>query len=502
MSAAKMAPREGFGALLSPEAMSLLTGLSEFLDGRGVAAYLVGGFIRDVLLGRAAADIDIAVAADPLVTAQQVAIALDGKFVRLDTEHRTGRVILPGTKIDFSPLNSTIEADLARRDFAIDALAWELNPLAHGELGGELIDPHGGTRDLEAGIVRAVSPTAFRADGVRLLRAVRLAAELDFAIDLATESLLRQDAHLVAGVAGERVREELLRLLHLPQGHRLWGYLDRLGLLTALIPELTPEKGVSQPREHYWDVFEHSLMTIDSVDYLLRRGDWEYGGGELLAAAPWSTQLSEYFDRPLSGLGSRRALLKLAALLHDVAKPQTKALQPDGRTRFLGHAPAGAVVAAEIMTRLRFSGREIKYVTTLIEHHLRPTQMSQQGMPSRRAIYRYFRDTGEAGVDILFLSLADHLATRGPTLDGAGWREHARLVDYVLEKRFTETEVVAPPRLLDGHDLMNNFGLEPGPQIGRLLGALYEAQAAGEVGSREEALAYIGRCLEGKERGL
>jgi poly(A) polymerase len=500
MSAAQTAPGEGFGALLSPEALRLLTGLSELLDGQGVTAWLVGGFIRDVLLGRPAADIDIAVAADPLVTAQQVAATLGGKFVRLDTEHRTGRVILPATEIDFSPLDGTIEADLARRDFTIDALAWALNPLARDNSGGELIDPHGGARDLEAGIVRVVSPTVFRADGVRLLRAVRLAAELDFTIDPATEALLGRDAPLVTEVAGERVREELLRQMHLPQGHRLWGYIDRLGLLTALIPELTPEKGVGQPREHYWDVFEHSLMTIDGVDYLLRRGDWEYGGGELLSAAPWSTELSEYFDSPLSGLGSRRALLKLAALLHDIAKPQTKALQPDGRTRFLGHAPAGAATAAEIMTRLRFSGREIKYVTTLIEH--RPTQMSQQGMPSRRAIYRYFRDTGEAGVDILFLSLADHLATRGPTLDREGWREHARLVDYVLEKRSAETEIVAPPRLLDGHDLIKHFGLEPGPQIGRLLAALREAQAAGEIGSREEALAYIGRCLEGKERGL
>lgn len=148
-----------------------------------------------------------------------------------------------------------------------------------------------------------------------------------------------------------------------------------------------------------------------------------------------------------------------------------------------------------VLERLRFSSREIKLVEVMVRNHLRPTQMSQQGLPSRRAIYRYFRDTGEAGIDILFLSLADHLATRGPDLREAGWREHTATVTYVLERRFAEEAPAVPPKIVDGYDIMECFGLNPGPRIGELLEAVGEAQAGGEVSTREEALAYLERLL-------
>jgi len=189
-------------------------------------------------------------------------------------------------------------------------------------------------------------------------------------------------------------------------------------------------------------------------------------------------------------------LLKLAALLHDVAKPRTKALTEDGRTRFLGHDKEGAAIAADILERLRFSGKEVKLVEIVIKYHMRPGQMSQEGLPTHRAIYRYFRDCGETGIDILFLSLADHLATRGPNLNLTGWQEHARLVDYVLAQHAEQEKLVAPAGLVSGHDLINVFNMKPGPRIGQLLEAVREAQASGEVSTREEALAYVRERLE------
>ena len=131
----------------------------------------------------------------------------------------------------------------------------------------------------------------------------------------------------------------------------------------------------------------------------------------------------------------------------------------------------------------------------MVEQHMRPGQMSQCELPSRRAIYRYFRDTGESGIGILFLNLADHLATRGPLLDMALWQEHVQMVAYILEKQAEEESLVVPPKLIDGHDLINIFGMQPGPEIGVLLEALHEAQAAGEVVSRDEAMAYIRHLL-------
>ena len=252
---------------------------------------------------------------------------------------------------------------------------------------------------------------------------------------------------------------------------------------------------MEQPREHSWNVFDHSLQTVIAVDFLLHQGSWQYASDEVLAVVPWSEALAEHFAQKVGGGSSRRSLLKLAALLHDICKPETKAVGEDGRTHFLEHAKLGAAAAVDILARLRFSGKEAKLVEIVINYHMRPGQMSQQGLPTQRAIYRYFRDTGEAGIDILFLSLADHLATRGPNLDIAGWTEHTRMVEYVLEKHFEQQKLVEPVRLVDGHDLINIFGLSPGPALGEILEAVREAQASGELSDRQEALDYIRQRL-------
>ena len=509
------------------EASLLLTKVSNFLTEQDVQSYVVGGFVRDVLLGRDTADIDIAVEADALEIAPKVATALGGKYVLLDEVNRVGRVIVankeaPSTKkrweLDFSSVDDNIKHDLARRDFTIDAMAVDLRKivtqphlltLPHLKKRDEvspkpplLIDPLNGWNDLHQRVVRAVTKTAFELDAARLLRAVRLATELGFSIDNETEALIRKYSHLIADVAGERVREELLRLLAIPQAEQLLPYLDELGLLTAMIPELAQTKGVKQPKEHFWGVFDHSLKTVVAVDFLLRQGVWEYASEKVLAVAPWSAVLNQHFDLEVSSGSTRRLLLKLAALLHDIAKPQTKAIDANGRMRFLGHAREGAAIAAGILERLRFTTKEIKLVEIMIRHHLRPMQMSHNELPSHRAIYRYFRDTGEAGIDILFLSLADHLATRGPHLNLGQWEEHTQIVNYVLTQRFQEESLVAPPKLIDGHDLINIFDMSPGPKIGEFLEAVREAQASGELTTRQEAISYIERLLTSLDKQL
>jgi len=231
-------------------------------------------------------------------------------------------------------------------------------------------------------------------------------------------------------------------------------------------------------------------------------GTWEYAGEDVLTPVLWSPELSRHFDREISSGSTGRSLLKLAALLHDIAKPQTRIIDDDGRARFLGHQQEGAATAAAIMERLRSSNREIKLVELLIKYHLRPTQMSHEGIPTHRAIYRYFRDTGEAGIDLLFLCLADHLATRGPSLDPRQWQEHTQMTEYVLARHFEEESLSAPPKLIDGHDVMKTFGLSPGPRVGELLETLREAQAAGEVTTRQQAHDYIGHLLNNQTQTL
>ncbi|UCH42768.1 MAG: CCA tRNA nucleotidyltransferase [Dehalococcoidales bacterium] len=483
-----------------------LTRIIGYLNEHRIKSYVVGGLLRDMMLGRVVADIDIAVTSDGPGTAAGIASAIGGKHVILDKINRIGRVVVadqgaPSGKgqweFDFTAIKENIEQDLARRDFTVNAMAIDT-----GQIGGDvpslqLIDPFNGLDDLEKGVIRVVSETALESDALRLMRAIRLAAELGFSISQPTETLIQASSHLLAGVAGERVRDELLRLMVLPGAGESMLYLDKLCLLTVIFPELAKTKEVEQPKEHYWDVFGHSLRTVAAVEFLLRQGTLEYAGNKVLAIVPWSDMLSDHFNQKVSS-SPRSALIKLAALLHDIAKPQTRAIDAAGRMRFIGHANEGAVMIAGLLSRLRFSVKEAKLVETMVKHHLRPGQMAQEGLPTSRAIYRYFRDTEGTGIDILFLNLADHLATRGPNLILSNWKEHARMTEYVLLKHLEEESITRPAKLVDGHDIIDVFAINPGPQVGELLEAVREAQAAGEITTREEALGYIHDCLLSK----
>ncbi len=464
---------------------------------------MVGGFLRDALLGRKSHDVDVAVAADPLLVGRQLADALAGHFFPLHEEHKAARIVLPAGEavrsLDLLPLHLEIEADLAQRDLTINAMAVPIERLV-GERGPSIIDPCGGRRDLDERIVRMVRPEAFRADPLRLLRAVRLCAELDFALDPQTAAVIAENASLLSQTAPERQRDELMRILATPRAAPGLRLADKLGLLEPILPEVTATKGEEQPKEHQWDVFDHSLETVVALDALLGSekpadGRWARLWRELWGKMGEYPAVREHFEEEVSQGHTRAALLKLAALLHDIAKPETRTIEDDGRMRFFGHAPAGAARAAVVARRLRFSGAEVRQVEAMVKEHLRPLQIAQDGPPSRRALYRYFRDAGEAGIDVLFLSLADHLATVGPRLDWDDWRAHLGVVGFILAWRFQE-EVAPPPRLITGHDLMDALGLTPGPLVGRLLEAVQEAQAAGEVTTREQALALARQELE------
>jgi len=487
---------------IDQDLLAILLKLSDVLKRQNCSAYVVGGFVRDWLLGRKTDDVDITVKGDALSIAQDVARAIAGKYVLLDETNRIARVIITDEKpwhLDFSSFLNNIEDDLARRDFTIDAMAVEFQALISG--APEFIDPFSGKVDLKKKLVRAVSQRSFTEDAARLLRAVRLAAELGFKIAPDTENLIKKDCHLARSVSGERLREELVSLLALPDSAALIRYLDKTGLLIAVIPEMQELKGAKQPKEHYWDVFNHSVETIATVEFLLRESKWKYGKDDLLAVVPWSEEIGVHFDEEVSSGSNRRLLLKLGALMHDIAKPATRTVDETGRTRFLGHAKEGAAIAVTVLERLRFSGRETRLVENLIYHHLRPAQMANNGLPTSRAVYRYFRDTEGAGVDVLFLALADYLATHGPKLDIEEWKQHNLLISFILAEHFKQEIKVLPAKLIDGHDLMDIFGLRPGPLLGQLLAEVREAQAAEELSTREEALELVRRELEKRHCG-
>ena len=460
--------------------------------------YVVGGTLRDALLDRPLADLDLAVPGDAHEVARTLASRLGGHFVSLDAERDTARVVLdegPVRIIDIARLRGTIAADLAQRDFTIDALAAPIESLANSTTV-EVIDPHDGLADLEQGVIRLVSEQALVDDPLRLLRAVRLAVQLDFQLAPETGDAIRRHAGRIGQASAERQRDELARCFATARAGRSLRIMDELGLLEQLFPEVTAGRGVEQPKEHYWDVFDHAIETVSALDFML---DDEEPSDERAASfhtALWDAlsfqpSLKSHFAQELNQGRSRTALLKLAGLLHDVAKPETRAPDDTGRIRFFGHAERGAETAATVLRRLRFSRRETELVALMVEEHLRPGQLSHEGPPSRRAVFRYFRDTGDAAESILLLSLADHLAARGPRLRIEGWRRNVAYIAHVLARRDEQVAIVRPSRLLTGNDIMATLDIGPGPEIGRLLTALEEARACGEVASRDEALAFI-----------
>lgn len=462
--------------------------------GHETKGFVVGGTVRDVLMGRISRDLDIAIGGDALAFARSLAREYGGHFVALDEERATARVVLaegPLFYIDVTRLHGSIEQDLKRRDYTVDALAVPLGST-------EVIDVTGGLDDLRARTVRMTSAAVLTADPVRPLRGARIAAELGFAIETDTAREIRRLARDVSEASPERCRDELARIFALERAAVGVRLLDGLGLLDALLPELAAGRGCTQPAEfHVFDVFEHNVRTLEAMDAMLAPHRPE-GGSEWMrdalwgALARWEPELRQFLAEELTPGVARGALLKIAALLHDVGKPETRSVESDGRIRFLDHGDVGARRAASIMRRLRFATREIALVKLLVAEHLRPVQLAPLGaLPTRRALYRFHRVAGDALPLVLLLALADGAAARGDQVSRDGWSRQAAYMNGLLVRLSEEEGIVRAPRLLTGHDIMEQFGIGEGPQVGRLLEELREAQATGDVTDRDSALTFV-----------
>ena len=479
--------------------MDLLSRLRAHCASAGVQAYLLGGYVRDALLGRATHDVDLAVPDNAEALAQEIAQELGGTSVPLDPErgiHRVAGIPFGPTKwrVDVSTLQGSINDDLRMRDFTVDAIAVTLADTAGAVSEWPLVDPTGGVVDLRAGLVRQTSPGVLAEDPLRLLRAVRIATQTGFAVDADTEQEVRDHAPLLANVSAERVREELLTILSLPHVGRSLEMLDELGLLDVVLPELAPARGVTQPVEHHWDVFYHTLHCVDFAERVL---DADFRATDPAGRhVPWPDWADDYFAEEYADGHTRATFLKLACLLHDIAKPETKSVQPNGRVRFLGHPVKGATTTHNVMRRLRTSGKAREAVAVMVEQHLRPSQLAQRGeVPTARAIYRYYRDLKDVAVDTLYLCMADYLAARGPELDLEDWAQHCTRMQFTLDEGRAQKAPQRRERLLTGHDLMTLFNLPSGPELRPLLEMVQESGAAGEVKTRAEAVTLVSQVL-------
>jgi poly(A) polymerase len=467
--------------------------------------YLVGGAVRDAMLGRVSHDLDFALSRNGIRTAKRVANALKADFYPLDPERDTGRVIVQaedGTRtfMDFATFRGPdLEADLIGRDFTINAIAMDLH-------SRELHDPLGGVVDLKDKRLRACSPSAFSDDPVRILRGVRQAAGYGFRLQAETRHRMKAAVGRLGNVSPERLRDELFRILEGPQPAACLRALDKLGALQNILPELSALKGVEQPAPHVSEVWTHTLSAVQHLESILAALTPDYhpesaedifNGLLVLRLGRYRRKLAEYFGAPLNVNRSIRGLLFLTVLYHDAGKPSCRTVGEQGQVRFLGHDQRGAELAAERARLLSLSNDEMEHMEIVIRNHMRLHYLAdrlvkEKKAPSRRAIYRFFRDVGQAGIDSVLLGLADCRATYEHSLPQETWSAYLDVSRTLLENWWEKPqESIAPPALINGNDLIKAFGISSGPKLGELLEAVREAQATGKVCTRMEALELV-----------
>jgi putative nucleotidyltransferase with HDIG domain len=448
-------------------------------------AWVVGGAVRDAVLGREIADLDLAVAGDPGSAAKAIAQGLGEHAFELSAEFGTWRVVSPerGWQIDATVLRGDdIEADLAERDFTVGAVAV---PIA----GGEPIDPFGGLADLERKVLRAVGEGSFSGDPLRLLRAARLAAELELEVDAGTVELARAAAARAAEPAGERQLTELRQLLGGPDPLRGLSLLDELRLTPVVLPEVEALRGVEQGPNHHLDVHGHTLAVLEHT--LEVEGDLPRFAGER------ADEVAALLAEPLADEMSRATALRFGALFHDIAKPETRA-EYDGFVGFRGHDQVGADTVAGICRRLRASRRLTQHLQGLTLHHLRLGFLIPEAPLPPRRVHEYLRATEPVAVDVTLLTVADRLSARGagPLARPEMVEAHLTLARQMIGAALDWRRDGSPAPLLRGDELAREAGIEEGARLGELLAELEAAQYAGEIGNREEALEHARKWIE------
>ena len=466
-----------------------LTVLQQLARQRKVKVYLVGGFLRDRLLERPCLDFDFAVGKGAVALARAFARKVKGAFVLLDAEHGCGRVVKKDNgrilTFDFADFRkSTLRGDLRHRDFTVNTLCADIAGLDSG-VSLDVKDALGGLKDIKARVIRMTGPGVFQEDPLRIMRAYSLQAQLGFKIERATAAQIKKDRELIRVPAAERIREELFKIFESPRAAAALRALDRAGLLERVIPQITVMYGVRQGTYHHLDVWPHSLETVAQVEKVFE----EY------ASDP---DVSAYLAEPLGGAHSRRAVIKLAALLHDVGKPQTRRNEPGGRISFHGHENVGRAITRHAAKQLKISTKERYALEDMVRMHLRPGYLSNFKRPSDKAVFRYFRDAGDEAAAILLLSLADQRSTCGPATTAADQKHHDTICRGLLKSWFARKKEKPVVRLISGHDLIKKLKLKPSPLFAQILGAVEEQQAVGKITSAHEALEMARKIAEKK----
>lgn len=479
---------------------------------RNTKLYLVGGALRDLLMGRQKSnpDIDFCLEKDAISFGREVAAKLRAGFVVLDEEHGFSRVVKKTGKgfitLDFTDFRGrNLKEDLKHRDFSINSLALELNNVftlssrkkgraggparkesscrnSNRELKRAFIDLSGGIRDLKSRKIRMVHNKVFDEDPLRILRAFSLAALFGFKIERKTAELIKRKRLKLKNVSPERIRDEIFKVLSVPGTDKVFLQLDSAGILQIIFPEIRTLHKLRQGGYHHLDVWKHTLETIKNF--------------ELISADPKKTKgIDGYLNEEISGGRRRYELVKLAALLHDIGKPKTFRIE-NNKVQFHGHEHVGAQMGGDIGERLKLSNEEVRMLRRIIFFHLRPGYLVMNPVLTLRAKYRFFRDAESEAVSVLLLSLADQRATRGYLRLERSRRRHERVSRLLIREYFSQISQEPVPRIINGDDIISEFKLKPSPLVGKILREVEELRAIGKIKTREEALGVSARLIK------
>lgn len=468
----------------------ILREVLRFAKARKVKLYLVGGILRDLIVGREkeTPDFDFAIKRGAVNFGKGLAKELKAGFVVLDKEHGACRIVKKSNDktytLDFTDFRAdTIEKDLLLRDFTINALAVELEKaLGLEDLNDLLIDPYKGRLDIKGKLIRIVGKNSFKDDPLRIMRAFSLAAIFGFAIDKATLKSARSEKQRLPKVSGERIRDELFKIFATQNAFDFFGHLDKLRILDIIFPEIKKMRGIGQGPYHHLDAWQHTLETMKQLESLLK----DLRGNE---------DMQKYLGEEISADRKRRALMKLGAFLHDIGKPKTLRHE-EGRTTFHGHERVGRNMTEDIVRRLRLSNDELSALQRIVLWHLRPGYLADTGRPTARAKFRFFRDAGSEAVSTLLISIADQRATKGPLTTNASRAQHEKVVFGMIKEYYRKKKEKKIARLINGDELIKKFKLEPSLLIGKMLREIEELQAIGKIKTKKEAFEAAAKLIK------
>ena len=471
----------------------LLSDILYFLkpDSGNHQVWLVGGSIRDLLRGKDTCyDLDLTLSFNPFKAAREYARSTGSGFVVLDDERHIVRVVqtVDNGKVytfDLSEFRAAdIDGDLKARDFTINAIAAPLFDNGLELLDDdkiELYDPLNGAAALEENRIEACSETLFDDDPLRIMRAFRFAALFNSMPSERLLSKIKKQSKLLASVSGERIRDELFKIFTVSESCKWMRLLDDCGIFEIILPELAACHGVSQNEWHHLDVFDHSMLSLEKLEILL----------DLQVPYPWWSDFTSYLSEYISSSRGYLQLMKFGCLLHDIGKiPCREVESSTGKISFHRHEVEGAKMMKDICERFRLSSKELNYLQNLVKNHMRPGIMLQQGLNDKR-LFRYYSECGRDGLGISLLCLADRFSALGGDTTEHDLAIFSAGIYQIMDEFYLQMQKPKIKPLLNGKELMEFFNLKPGPAIKQILDFLEEAQFAGEVNSKEEAVTLI-----------